>query len=143
MTRHNVQMLPPHQYYFEDADGNLQVGTYDADTLREQKMQAINDWRAYMEQSPVEFAGYLFDFDAISQQRVSIIALSGVGSPTGAWTTADNIDVPADADFMRGLFTAMIERTAQTHAAQRKMKNDLLSMTDAADIAAYEVPQCH
>lgn len=143
MTRHNVQMLPPHQFYFEDDEGNLQIDTYDADMLREQKMQAVRDWNEVNKFKPVAYTGHLFDFDQESYAKVSSLALMGIGSPTGTWTTADNIDVPADAAFMRGLFEAMINHGATTHAAQRKMKNDLLAMTDAAAIAAYEVPQCH
>lgn len=138
--RHNVQMLPPHQYYYLDDTDTLQIGTYPADALREQKMQAVRDWNEAKKFEPVEYLGYLFDFDSESYAKVSSLALMGIGSPTGTWTTADNVDVPADADFMRGLFTAMINHTAVTHSMQRKMKNDLLALTDPAQIAAYEVP---
>lgn len=98
MTRHNVQILPAHQYYYYDSNNELQIGEYSADYLREIKIKAVNDWRDAMTLYPVEYAGYLFDFDSQSQQRVSIVALSGVDSPTGTWTTADNIDVPTDVD---------------------------------------------
>ena len=139
--RHTVAQLAPHQYY-EQTDAGLVVREYDADELRSGKLAAVAAWRESMESKPVEFAGHLFDFDAESRSRVSTIALAGMGSPTGNWTTADNVDVPADAGFMQGLFAAMIQRTGNTHKAQRRMKTELAALTDAAAIAAYEVPQC-
>lgn len=139
MTRHNVTMLPPHQYYAETLVG-LEIRTYDADELRDAKLAAVADWKAAMETAPVEYAGHLFDFDQVSQQRVMAMALAGMGSPTGTWTTYDNVDVPADAAFMQGLFAAMVTRTGTTHATQRRMKTELAALTDPADIAAYEVP---
>lgn len=138
--RHNVQMLPPHQYYYLDDADTLQIGTYPADTLREQKMQAVRDWYETQQVTAITYDGHNFDFDPTSIQRVMAVVMMGQGSPTGTWTTADNVDVPADAAFMQGLYTAMITHVATTHAAQRKFKNDLLAMTDPAEIAAYEVP---
>lgn len=133
-------MLPPHQYYFDTGEG-LEIRTYDADELREVKLLAVGEWKAARESAPVEYNGHLFDFDIVSQQRVTALALAGVGSPTGTWTTADNVDVPADAAFMKGLFIAMVTAVGITHDAQRKMKNELAALTDPALIAAYEVPQ--
>lgn len=141
MSRHNVPMLPPHQYYAETLVG-LEIRTYDADQLRDAKLAAVAEWQAAMAAAPVEYAGHLFDSDQESRQRVMALALAGVGSPTGTWTTADNVDVPADADFMRGLFAAMVTRTGTTHATQRRMKKELAALTDPAEIAAYEVPTC-
>lgn len=141
MTRQNVPKLPPHQYYFQTAVG-LEIRTYDADELREAKLAAVADWQTEMEAAPVEYEGHLFDFDQESIQRVMALALAGMGSPIGTWTTYDNVDVPADAAFMRGLFVAMVTRTGTTHKAQRRMKIELAALTDPAEIAAYEVPTC-
>lgn len=140
MTRHTMQMLPPHQYYFQ-TDNGYEIRTYEADDLREAKLSAVAEWKAAKESAPVEYNGHLFDFDYVSQQRVTALALAGIGSPTGTWTTADNVDVPANADFMQGLFAAMVTRVGTTHDAQRRMKNELAALTDPALIAAYEVPQ--
>ncbi len=139
--RHTVAQLAPHQYY-EQTDAGLVVREYDADTLRAGKLAAVTAWREAMESKPVEYAGHLFDFDPVSYQKVASVALAKMGSPTGTWTTADNVDVPADADFMQGLFEAMLQRGGDTHNAQRRMKTELAALTDAAAIAAYEVPQC-
>lgn len=132
-------MLPPHQYYFETLVG-LEIRTYSPEELRAAKLAAVADWQAAMETAPVEYAGHLFDFDQESVQRVMALALAGMGSPIGTWTTYDNVDVPADAAFMRGLFVAMVTRTGTTHQVQRRCKTELALMTDPADIAAYEVP---
>lgn len=138
--RQQVQMLPPHQYYYHDDDGDMRVGTYNAELLREQKMQAVRDWNESQQVTVVHYNGHNFDYDPISVQRVMALALAGIGSPTGTWTTADNIDVPADAAFMQGLYLSMITHAAITHSKQRKMKNDLIALTESSDIAAYEVP---
>jgi hypothetical protein len=139
--RHTIAQLAPHQFY-EQTDAGLVVREYGADELRAGKLTAVTAWREAMESAPVEYSGHLFDFDSESRSRISTLALAGMGSPTGTWTTAGNIDVPADAGFMHGLFVAMVQRTAETHNAQRRMKTELAALTDAAVIAAYEVPQC-
>lgn len=134
-------MLPPHQYYFETLVG-LEIRTYDANELREAKLAAVAEWQNAMNNKPVEYAGHQFDFDKEARERVMAVALAGLGSPTGTWTTASNIDVPADASFMQGLFEAMLTRTGTTHQMQRRYKTELAALTDPAEIAAYEVPTC-
>jgi len=117
------------------------IAEYGADYLRELKLTEVNNWRDAQLTQPVEYAGYVFDFDQASQFRVLAVVMSGAGSPTGFLTTADNIDVPADHDFMAGLYTAMLTKFSTIHAAQRSMKNELIAMQSNADIAAYGVPQ--
>lgn len=129
--------LPPHQYYSPDGE----VLEYQAAYLRELKIAEVNHWRDHQLAQPVEYAGNLFDFDQVSQFRVLAVVMTGDGSPTGSWTTADNIDVPADAAFMAGLYTAMLQQISLVHSQQRDMKSDLQALTSAADIAAYRVPQ--
>ena len=129
--------LPPHQYH--TPSGN--IAEYGADYLRELKLAEVNNWRDSQLTQPVEYSGHVFDFDQASQFRVLAVVMSGAGSPTGFWTTADNIDVPADHDFMLGLYTAMVTKFSTIHAAQRSMKNELIAMQSNADIAAYGVPK--
>lgn len=114
---------------------------YNADYLRGLKIAEVNHWRDHQMSNPVEYAGNLFDFDQVSQFRVLAVVMIGAGSPTGTWTTADNLDVPADAAFMAGLYAAMLQKISLVHAQQRSMKSDLLALTSAADIAAYKVLQ--
>lgn len=129
--------LPPHQYYLPDGS----IAEYSADYLRELKLAEVNNWRDTQLLQPVEYSGYMFDFDQASQFRVLAVVMSGAGSPTGFWTTADNVDVAADNGFMVGLYTAMVTKFSAIHAAQRTMKNELIVMQNTADIAAYGVPQ--
>lgn len=129
--------LPPHQYYLPSGS----ITEYDADYLREIKLVEVNNWRDSQLAAPVEYAGHVFDFDQASQFRVLAVVMSGAGSPTGFWTTADNIDVPAGSEFMAGLYAAMVTKFSTIHAAQRSMKNELIAMQSNADIAAYGVPQ--
>ncbi len=130
-------MLPPHQYY--DEKGNIL--TYDVEYLRALKINEVSEWHSKQLELPVEYAGYLFDFDQVSQFRVLAVVMIGSGSPTGFWTTANNIDVPANTEFMLGLYTAMLTKVSIVHGQQRSMKNDILAMTKAEQIANYGVPQ--
>lgn len=136
-----VPALPPHQHYVQTAVG-LEIRTYSADELREQKLQAVNEWNEAQQTSVFEYAGHLFDYDKTSRERIPPVALSGSGSPLGYWTTYDNKNIPADAEFMKGLYWSLLQHGAAIHHKQRKMKDDLLAMTDPAEIAAYEVPTC-
>ena len=129
--------LPPHQYYLSDGS----IAEYSADYLRELKLTEVNNWRDIQLAQPVEYSGYMFDFDQSSQFRVLAVVISGAGSPTGFWTTADNIDVASNHEFMLGLYTAMVTKFSEVHAAQRNMKSELIVMQNNADIAAYGVPQ--
>lgn len=139
MTR-NVELLPSHQYYYFDNNNELCIGEYDLEVLREIKLLAIKEWYEKAKKEPVMYNGELFDFDEVSQQRVSTIALANIGSPTGTWTTANNTDVSADANFMRGLFQAMITKVGFLHSEQRRMKTELAALTTAEEIANYGVP---
>lgn len=141
MRDKNLQHLPPHQYYRKNSVG-FEVCTYDAETLREQKLCAIDDWEKTMKQTPIEYLGHFFHFNTESYQKVMGQVMLGSGSITGTWTDINKVDIPADCDFMSGLFGAMNERMGMIHSTQRKMKNDLLALTDPAEIAAYEVPTC-
>lgn len=129
--------LPPHQYYLPDGS----LAEYGADYLRELKLNEVNHWRDSEKAQPVEYSGHLFDFDQASQFAVLAVVIAGAGSPTGSWTTADNVDVPADRDFMAGLYAAMVAKFSTIHEAQRGMKNALIAMNSNAEIAAYGVPQ--
>lgn len=129
--------LPAHQYYLPDGS----VAEYSVEYLRELKINEVNHWRDCELAKPVEYHGHMFDFDQASQFRVLAVVMAGAGSPTGFWTTADNVDVPANHDFMVGLYTAMLTKFSQIHAMQRNMKNVLVSMQSNADIASYGVPQ--
>jgi hypothetical protein len=129
--------LPAHQYY--SATG--EILEYPVEYLRELKINEVNEWRDKSLMEPVEYEGHLFDFDQASQFRVLAVVIAGQGSPTGFWTTADNKDVPSDAAFMLGLYTAMVTKFSVIHATQRKMKTDLETLNTAAALAAYGVPQ--
>ena len=133
----NVQLLPPHQYYYEQ-DGELLIGEYAADTLREQKLAAVAEWELSQEKTIILLNGHEFDYSKESY-GVALGYLLANSLPE-TWTDAHNNETPVTLEFMQSLVGAMANHVSQTHSKQRKMKNDLNSMTSPADIAAYEVP---
>ena len=135
----NVQLLPPHQYYY-DQDGELLVGEYSADTLRAQKLAAVAEWRLAQQSVTLTVDGNEFDFSQNSYNTA--LGYLMTNSLPETWTDAHNNDVPVTLEFMQSLVAAMSQHISQTHSKQRTMKNELNNMTSAADIAAYEVPAC-
>lgn len=135
----NVQLLPSHQYYYEQ-DGELLVGEYSADTLRAQKLAAVADWHLSQQNVTLTVDGNDFDFN----QKSYSVALGYLmtNSLPETWTDAHNNEIPVTLEFMQSLVAAMTQHISQTHSKQRTMKNELNNMTSAADIAAYEVPAC-
>lgn len=109
------------------------------DVVKENKTTEINSWRDGENLSPVLYQGELFDADPESQFRVLAVVIMGSGSPTGYWTSADNKDIPADAAFMQGLYTAMITRVATVHHRQRVMKTEVAALTTPQAVYEYKV----
>lgn len=132
----NVQLLPPHQYYYEQ-DGELLVGEYSADTLRAQKLAAVADWHLSQQNTIITVGAHDVDFNERSHSAAVGYVASGLLPQT--WTDAHNDEIPVTLEFMKSLVAAMTNHVARTHAAQRRMKNELNNMTSAAEIAAYEV----
>jgi hypothetical protein len=129
--------LSPHQYYDESGI----VLEYNIDYLRALKLNEISSWHKQQLELPVEYNGNLFDFDQVSQFRVLAVVMIGSGSPTGFWTTANNVDVSANAEFMLGLYTAMLTKVSVTHSQQRSMKNKVINMVSAYEVANYGIPE--
>lgn len=132
----NVQLLPSHQYYYEQ-DGKLLVGEYSADTLRAQKLAAVVDWQLSQQDVTLTVGENEFDFNQTSYS-VALGYLMTNSLPE-TWTDAHNNEIPVTLEFMQSLVSAMTQHISQTHSKQRRMKNELNNITSAADIAAYEV----
>lgn len=87
------------------------------------KRSEINFWRDQEENAGFAALGHNWDSTPQSREKLINAHLGGQGSPTGFWTSADDVDVPnADATFIAALWGAMVTRGAQIHARQREMK---------------------
>lgn len=135
--------VEPYQQIVEgpitDGVQNWLVTDLDLEYLRFQKLDEVTLWKEQESESPVEFSEHYFDNDSESQFRVLAVVMLGGGSPTGYWTSADNFDVLADADFMKGLYSAMLTKAATVHHMQRQMKNAIEQLKTAAEVYNYKV----
>lgn len=105
------------------------------DEIRFSARQQINAWRDDQRDSGFEALGYHWDSDSDSRDNLTTVVIAGQGSPTGSWTSADDIDVPVTIQDMQIIYGAMLMRGGQIHARQRAMKAALASMTRAELLA--------
>jgi hypothetical protein len=135
--------IEPYQQIIEGSIvGNIQqwaIEDLPLESLKQQKTEEVNAWRDNELLSPVSYSGFYFDADQQSQFRVLAVVMLGGGSPTGYWTSADNQDVFANADFMKGLYSAMLTKVATVHHLQRQMKNAIQQLNTSSEVYNYKV----
>ena len=104
------------------------------DTIKENKIITLKMQRDKAEVEPIEYNGYLFDYDAKARDRinVAIVALGDDGSLV--WTTADNKDVPVTGADLRGVLTAVAMRSNKLHNAYREAKEAVMAATTKEDV---------
>lgn len=93
------------------------------DDTKETKIKKLKSARDAEELSPIEYRGWLFDFDDKAQQRINgaIIALADGGAVT--WTSADNQEIPnVSAQDLRGVVGAAAIRSNAVHVKYRALK---------------------
>jgi hypothetical protein len=96
--------------------------------LRYSARQQINAWRDDQRDAGFEAIGRKWDSDSNSRDNLTAVVISGQGSPTGTWTSADDEDVPVTADTMLQLYSAMLIKGGMIHARQRAMKAGIVIM---------------
>lgn len=101
--------------------------------LREQKIADFKYKRDEEEVLPIEYNGYLYDYDDKARDRINaaIIALDAMGEEaTIEWTTADNTNVTVTANDLRGVIAAVAIRSNNLHIKYRELKEQVLSCTN-------------
>lgn len=89
------------------------------------------------EVEPIEYKGYLYDYDEKARDRINaaIIALELQGEgATIEWTTADNADTPVTATDLKMIIAAVAVRSNKLHTAYRIAKEKVEEATTAADV---------
>lgn len=112
---------------------------------QEKKRAEIEAWRDAEEQAAIVFTHAGRDWDGglrVRQRLQPVIALPEL--PEGFfWTDHDNNDVPVTLADVQALNVAheaaLVLRGWQIHTRQREMKEEVASLTDPADVAAYVV----
>ena len=109
------------------------------ETVRQQKIMELKAERDSKEVEPVEYGGYLYDYDSQARDRIAaaIIALDiqGEGAKI-SWTTADNEDAIVTSKDLRMIIAAVAARSNSLHIAYRTAKAKVATAETAEAIDA-------
>lgn len=89
--------------------------------------------------------GTTYRFDTTKQSRDDVLSVVsgleiGIALPTGFfWTSANDEDVPMDADDVRALATAMLALGQSVHVVQRYHKTQSASLSTVAEVESYDI----
>ena len=106
---------------------------------KERKIETLKMQRDKAEVEPIEYKGYLYDYDEKARDRISaaIIALELQGEgATIEWTTADNADTPVTANDLKMIIAAVAVRSNLLHIAYRKAKAQVEAAVTADEVKA-------
>lgn len=109
------------------------------ESIKEHKILALKIQRDNAEVEPIEYKGYLYDYDEKARDRINaaIIALELQGEgATIEWTTADNADTPVTANDLKMIIAAVAVRSNKLHTAYRVAKEKVEAATTAAEVEA-------
>lgn len=91
------------------------------------------------EVEPVEYGGYLYDYDSQARDRIAaaIIALDVQGDGAKiSWTTADNEDAVVTAADLRMIIASVAARSNKLHTAYRTAKARVEAAVTADEVRA-------
>lgn len=95
------------------------------ENVKQCKILMLKRQRDAAEVEPVEYGGYLYDYDSQARDRIAaaIIALDVQGEGAKiSWTTADNEDAVVTAQDLRMIIAAVAVRSNALHTAYRAAK---------------------
>lgn len=95
------------------------------ENVKQRKILMLKRQRDAAEVEPVEYGGYLYDYDSQARDRIAaaIIALDVQGEGAKiSWTTADNEDAEVTAQDLRMIIAAVAVRSNALHTAYRAAK---------------------
>lgn len=109
------------------------------EVIKQRKISELKYQRDKAEVEPIEYKGYLYDYDEKARDRINaaIIALELQGANADiAWTTADNQDVSVTAADLRAIVAAVAVRSNALHIAYRKAKARVEAAVTADEVKA-------
>lgn len=105
--------------------------------FKNRRIEILKMQRDKAEVEPIEYKGYLYDYDSKARERINaaIIALEVIGtSATLTWTTADNQDVKVTASDLRAIIAQVALRSDKLHTAYRKAKEKVEAAITKAEV---------
>lgn len=109
------------------------------ENIRARKIMELKLQRDAAEVEPVEYGGYLYDYDSQARDRIAaaIIALDVQGDGAKiSWTTADNQDAIVTAAELRAIVAAVAVRSNLLHIAYRTAKAQVETAGTADEVRA-------
>lgn len=112
------------------------------ENIRIRKIIELKRQRDAEEVEPVEYGGYLYDYDSKARDRINaaIIALDVQGEGASInWTTADNEDAVVTAADLRAIVAAVAVRSNLLHIAYRTAKAQVEAAGTAEEVRAVSL----
>lgn len=109
------------------------------EVVKQRKIMELKYQRDSKEVEPIEYKGYLYDYDEKARDRINaaIIALELQGEgATIDWTTADNQDVKVTANDLRMVIAAVAVRSNALHTAYRKARERVEAAQNKEEVEA-------
>lgn len=109
------------------------------ENIRARKIMELKRQRDDAEVEPVEYGGYLYDYDSQARDRIAaaIIALDVQGEGAKiSWTTADNEDAVVTAADLRMIIASVAARSNKLHTAYRTAKARVEAAVTADEVRA-------
>lgn len=109
------------------------------ENVKKRKIVELKRQRDVAEVEPVEYGGYLYDYDSQARDRIAaaIIALDVQGDGAKiSWTTADNEDAVVTAQDLRMIIAAVAARSNKLHTAYRVAKAQVEAASTAEEVEA-------
>lgn len=109
------------------------------ENVKQRKILMLKRQRDVAEVEPVEYGGYLYDYDSQARDRIAaaIIALDVQGDGAKiSWTTADNEDAVVTAQDLRMIIAAVAARSNKLHTAYRVAKAQVEAASTAEEVEA-------
>lgn len=94
--------------------------------------------------APLTYAGALFDADEVAQNNIRDRMASLDSLPIDfTWRDYDNVHHPADADFIRGLHQALVDRKTELYQQAWQHKENSAQIMNPQELLNYQVIFSH
>lgn len=107
------------------------------DLYKKEKISKLKNDRDNKEVEPIEYNGFLYDYDSKARERINaaIIALDdmGIGSRIN-WTTYNNYDVMVTAKDLRKIISNVAIRSNKLHTIYRVAKEKVEQATTKEEV---------
>lgn len=107
------------------------------DLYKKEKISKLKNDRDNKEVEPIEYNGFLYDYDSKARERINaaIIALDdmGIGSRIN-WTTYNNYDVMVTAKDLRKIIANVAIRSNKLHTIYRVAKEKVEQATTKEEV---------